>query len=147
MIGFKLSATGSNGFRFNSSAWTEGDLWVGKALKVIPKNPLKNAQGAVLQEIEAQFKKLGQIYFWNYIANFGLDLHLTVTGDFNFMYQFQASKSAEQIAAELLKIIEAQKEDMGDQVTLHLANCFKNFQLHVITNSTNDLKLKVDIDL
>jgi hypothetical protein len=63
------------------------------------------------------------------------------------MYQFQASKPADQIAVEFLKIIENQAEDMGDQVTLHLANCFKNFQLHVITNSTNNLKLIVNIDL
>jgi hypothetical protein len=147
MIGFELSATGSHGFTFSSSAWTEGDLWIGHALKAVPKNPLKKGQGVVLNAIEGQFKKLGQNMFWNYVINFGLDLHLTVKGDLNFMYQFQASKPAEQTARELLKIIEAQEEDMGDQVTIHFANCFRNFQLHVITRDTSNLKLVIDIDL
>ena len=147
MIGFKLNATGSHGFKFSSSAWTEGDIWIANALKAVPKSPLKKAQGAIVDGIEAQFKKLGQIMFWNHVANFGMDLHLTVKGDFSFMYQFQASKPADQIATELLKIIDAQSEDMGDQVTIHFANCFKNFQLHVITEDTNDLKLVINIDL
>ncbi len=147
MIGFDLKATGSHGFKFSSSAWTEGDIWIANALKVVPKSPLKKAQGVLVDGIEAQFKKLGQNMFWTYVAGFGLDLHLTVKGDFNFMYQFQASKPSEQIARELLKIIDAQDEDMGDQVTIHFANCFKNFQLHVITGDTNDLKLVIDIDL
>lgn len=147
MIGFELSATGSHRFKFHSSAWTEGDIWIANALKAVPKSPLKKAQGVLVDGIEAQFKKLGQIMFWSYVANFGMDLHLTVKGDFSFMYQFQASKSGDQIATELLKIINAQSEDMGDQVTIHFANCFKNFQLHVITEDTNDLKLVIDIDL
>jgi hypothetical protein len=147
MIGFDLSATGSHGFKFSSSAWTEGDIWIANALKAVPKNPLKKAQGALVEGIEAQFKKLGQNMFWSYVVNFGMDLHLTVKGDFSFMYQFQASKSSDQIARELLKIIDAQSEDMGDQVTIHFANCFKNFQLHVVTRDTSDLKLVIDIDL
>jgi hypothetical protein len=147
MIGFELNATGSHGFKFNSSAWTEGSIWIKNAFKVVPKNPLKQTQVGLVDAIEDQFKKLGQIMFWNYVIGFGMDLHLTVTGDFNFMYQFQASKPADQIARELLQIIAAQSEDMGDQVTIHFANCFKNFQLHVITRDTSDLKLIIDIDL
>lgn len=147
MIGFELSATGSHGFKFNSSAWTEGDIWIANALKVVPKNPLKKAQGALVDGIEAQFKKLGQNMFWTYVAGFGMDLHLTVKGDFSFMYQFQSSKSSDQIARELLQLIENQDEDMGDQVTIHFANCFKHFQLHVITGDTSNLKLVIDIDL
>jgi len=147
MIGFELNATGSHGFKFSSSAWTEGDIWIANALKAVPKNPLKKAQGALVEGIEAQFKKLGQNMFWTYVAGFGMDLHLTVKGDFNFMYKFQSSKSSDQIARELLQLIENQDEDMGDQVTIHFANCFKNFQLHVVTRDTNDLKLTIDIDL
>ena len=147
MIGFDLSATGSHGFTFSSSAWTEGDIWIANALKVVPKNPLKKVQGALVEGIEGQFKKIGQNMFWTYVINFGLDLHLTVKGDFSFMYKFQASKPSEQIARELLQIIEDQDEDMGDQVTIHFANCFKNFQLHVVTRNTNDLRLTIDIDL
>lgn len=147
MIGFKLDATGSQGFHFSSSAWTEGDIWIAHALKAVPKSPLKQGQGAIVNAIERQFNKLGQVMFWSYVINFGLDLHLTVKGDFNFMYQFQASKPSEQIARELLKIIEDQKEDMGDQVTIHFANCFKNFQIHVISGDTSNLKLVIDIDL
>lgn len=147
MIGFELSATGSHNFKFNSSSWTEGSLWIGHVFKVVPKNPLKSAQGALVKGIEAQFKKLGQAYFWNYVACFGMNLHLTVTGDFNFMYQFKSSKPAEQISVELLQIIAKQKEEMRDQVTLHFANCFKHFQLHVITKNTSNLKLIIDIDL
>lgn len=147
MIGFDLNATGSHGFKFSSSAWTEGDIWIANALKVVPKSPLKKAQGVLVDGIEAQFKKLGQNMFWSYVVNFGLDLHLTVKGDFSFMYQFQSSKPSDQIAREILKIIDDQSEDMGDQVTIHFANCFKNFQLHVVTRDTNDLKLVIDIDL
>ncbi len=147
MIGFELSARGSNGFKFNSSAWTEGDIWIANALKAVPKSPLKQAQGTIVDGIESQFKKLGQNMFWNYVVNFGLDLHLTVKGDFNFMYQFKASKSSDQIARELLQLISEQDEEMGDQVTIHFANCFKNFQLHVVMGNTNDLKLVIDIDL
>ena len=147
MIGFNLTATGSHGFNFSSGAWTEGDIWIANALKLVPKSPLKKAQGVLVEGIEGQFKKLGQNMFWTYVINFGLDLHLTVKGDFNFMYQFQSSKPAEQIARELLKIIDDQDEDMGDQVTIHFANCFKNFQLHVITENTSNLKLVIDIDL
>lgn len=147
MIGFELSARGSHGFKFSSSAWTEGDIWIANALKAVPKSPLKQAQGILVDGIEAQFKKLGQIMFWNYVVNFGMDLHLTVKGDFNFMYQFRSSKSSDQIARELLKLIGEQDEGMGDQVTIHFANCFKNFQLHVVTLDTSDLKLVIDIDL
>jgi hypothetical protein len=115
MIGFNLNATGSHGFNFGSSAWTEGDIWIAHALKLVPKNPLKSGQAALVKGIEGQFKKLGQNMFWTYVINFGMDLHLTVKGDFNFMYQFRASKPSEQIARELLQIIEDQEEDMGDQ--------------------------------
>lgn len=147
MIGFDLKATGSHNFKFSSSAWTEGDIWIANALKAVPKSPLKKAQGVLVDGIEAQFKKIGQNMFWTYVAGFGMDLHLTVKGDFNFMYKFKASKPSEQIARELLQLIEDQDEDMGDQVTIHFANCFKNFQLHVITEDTSDLKLVIDIDL
>jgi hypothetical protein len=147
MIGFKLNATGSHGFKFSSSAWTEGKIWIKHALKVVPKNPLKKAQTGLIDGIEDQFKKLGQIMFWNYVVNFGMDLHLTVKGDFSFMYQFRANKPPDQIATELMQKINEQKEDMGDQVTIHLANCFRNFQLHVIGADTSDLKLIVDISL
>lgn len=147
MIGFKLNATGSHGFKFSSSSWTEGSIWIKHALEVVPKNPLKTAQKGLIDGIEDQFKKLGQIMFWNYVVNFGMDLHLTVKGDFNFMYQFKADKPSDQIATELLQLIDNQDEKMGDQVTLHLANCFRNFQLHVINRNTSNLKLIVDIDL
>lgn len=147
MIGFELNATGSDGFKYHSGAWTEGSIWIKHALKAVPKSPLKSGQGQIINAIEGQFKKLGQSMFWSYVVNFGLDLHLTVKGDFNFMYQFQASKPADQIASELLKIIAGQKEDMGDQVTIHFANCFKHFQLHVVTGNTSNLKLVIDIDL
>lgn len=147
MIGFELEATGSHNFKFKSSAWTEGDIWIKNAFKVVPKNPLKSAQVGMVDAIEDQFKKLGQIMLWNYVFNFGMDLHLTMKGDFNFMYQFKANKPADQIAREFLKLLDEQKEAMRDQVTIHLANCFKNFQLHVVTENTNDLKLVVDIDL
>ena len=147
MIGFELSATGSDGFKFNSSALTEGDLRIGNALKVVPKNPLKKAQGALIKGIEGQFNKLGQTMFWTYVVNFGMNLHLTVKGDMNFMYQFKSSKPADQIARELLQLIEDQDEDMGDQVTIHFANCFKHFQLHVVTGNTSNLNLVINIDL
>lgn len=147
MIGFTLNATGSKGFTFSSRAWTEGDIWIANALKVVPKNPLKKTQGGLVDAIEGQFKKLGQAMFWNYVVNFGMDMHLTVKGDMNFMYLFQSSKPSEQIARELLQVIEDQDEDMGDQVTIHFANCFKHFQLHVITGNTNDLRLVIDINL
>lgn len=146
MIGFKLSATGSHGFNLKSEAWSEGDIWIGQALNAV-KSPLKKGQEMAIEAIEGEFKKIGQNMFWTYVINFGMNLHLIVKGDLNFMYRFQASKPADQIARELLKKIDDQNEQMGDQVTLHFANCFKNFQLHVVTRDTNDLKLIIDINL
>jgi hypothetical protein len=35
------------------------------------RKPFKKAQGALVEGIEAQFKKLGQNMFWSYVVNFG----------------------------------------------------------------------------
>lgn len=147
MIGFDINARGSYGFKWSRGAWTEGKMWLGEALKIIPRSPENKGSKHILKGIEKQFEKLGKIYFWNYVVNCGLDLHLTVKGDMNFMYQFQSNKPSDQIAREFLEILKRQKEEMGSTVMLYLGSCFRDFQLHVFNKNLNGLSLVVDIDL
>lgn len=147
MIGFEINATGSHGFKWAGGAWTEGSLWLAKtALKAVPRSPENKGSAVLVDGIEAQFSQLKDVMM-NKIASLGLNLHLTVTGDFNFMYQFQSGKRSSQTLNELLQIIANQEEDMGDQVALQFCRCLLDFRLHVVTRNLSDLKLKMNIDL
>lgn len=113
MIGFKINANGSYNFRWSDRGWTEGKLWVSYAVDQIAKR--RNLpQGAgwvydldleMLKTIEKQFENLSEIVFWNDIVSCELDLHLTVKGDMNFMYQFKSKKPRGQIAIEFLVLL------------------------------------------
>ncbi len=146
MIGFKISARGSMGFKWDRGAWTEGSLWLAKgAIKLIPKSPESKGSAQTIDLIEEQFAKIKDAMFSD-VANLGIDLHLSVTGDFKFMYQFQPGRSGTQTAADLLHILSKQKEDMRDQVMIYFCRCLLDFRLHCLP-TTDDLSLKVDIDL
>lgn len=150
MIGFDIKATGSGDFHWHRGTWTEGSLWLAKAaFTVMPKCPECKGSKAAVTAIEKGFKRIKNNMFKN-VAGLGMDLHLTVTGDFNFMYQFLSSKSEYQTAEELLELIAGQKEDLGDQVMIYFCKCILDFQLHTITEGIyNDDKLwlNVEIDL
>lgn len=150
MIGFDINAWGSHDFHWHRGAWTEGSLWLAKAaFMAVPKSPENKASKAEVKLIEQAFNRIKDSMFKD-ISNLGINMHLNVTGDFNFMYQFQSSKSGFQTAQELLYLIAGQKEDMGDQVMIYFCKCILDFRLNVIMDDVagvDNLWLRVDIHL
>ena len=62
-IGFDLEATGSNGYRRSSGAWTEGSLIALKLAMSAPKvNPpgMGGTRRGILDSIEASFSKIAK---------------------------------------------------------------------------------------
>lgn len=147
MVGFQIVANGSYDFQWSRGAWTEGDLWFLKAvMKTIPKDPWLKGNKSTIDVIEKGFANIKDALV-NQIGNIGLNMHLTVTNDFNFMYKFEAMKNGRQTTYELLQILADQKNDMNDQVMIYFCQCLKDFQFHVFTKKSNNLQLRVDIDL
>lgn len=98
MIGFEMDANGSDNFTWHGEAWTEGSLWMAKmAIDKLSKNPVSKASESVIDLVEGEFAKIKNSMFQK-VANLSMNLHLTVTGSFNFMYYFRASKSGTQTA-------------------------------------------------
>ncbi len=148
MIGFKLKAEGSNGFRYSRSLWTEGSMI---ALKIALSLPKVNPSGrggfnrGVIRSIEASFNKIAKSLF-NNICSDGLNFTLFVTGDMKFKYVFDYSKKPDQIKSEFLHLLASTGEEIGDQVLIHLCRSIEFFFMHNI-EKTGRLILNVDIDL
>jgi hypothetical protein len=148
VIGFEIKAEGSNGFRRSSGAWTEGSLI---ALKVVLSLPKVNPPGqgglkrGILDSIEASFGKIAKALLRNICAD-GMNFTLFMTGDINFKYFFDYSKSADQIESEFLHLLANDQEELGDQVMIHICRTIQDFILHNFDNN-GPLILTIDVDL
>lgn len=148
MIGFEMEATGSNGFKRSSSAWTEGSLI---ALKVAMSIPKVNAPGmgktnrGVLDSIEASFGRIAKNLLHN-VCSDGMNFTLFLTGDIKLKFFFDYSKSGDQLEGEFLKALAGSQEELGDQVMIHLCRTIQDFML-LNFDKNGELILKIDIDL
>jgi hypothetical protein len=130
MIGFKMKAHGTNGFKQKRSAWTEGSMMALKVLatigSVIGKDKQGGGQRGALSSIEANFKRIADQMFASMCAQ-GLDFTLFVTGDINFKFFFDSSKRANQIQSELYNLFKSQVEEIGDQVMIYFCRIVNDF--------------------
>jgi hypothetical protein len=149
MIGFELSATGSNGFRHKSGAWTEGSL---VALKIVLSAPKVNPPGfggtrrGMIGSIEASFAKIADALL-NRVCSMGADFILFVTGDMKFKYVFDSAKSSDQVRSEFLHAIASTREEIGDQVMIHICRAIELFIMHNFDRMGEKLILNMEIDL
>src|SRR5262245_61863011 len=127
MNGFSIYAHDSGNFVWFNRSWTEGDIWLAKAALHVQHNPSADA----IDLIEDQFKNIKNALLKG-IAHLGMDLTLLVTGDFNFIYQFQAGKMGRPVALELLHLISQQEEEMGDVVMMYFCKCLIDYQLYAV---------------
>ena len=149
MIGFEMSATGSNGFRRKSGAWTEGSMIALKILVSAPKvNPpgMGGGRRGTIGSIEASFGKIAETLL-DQVCGFGLNFTLFLTGDIRLRHHFDYSKSTAQVKSEFLNALASVHGKIGDQVMIHLCRTIKDFLTLNITNRRDTLVLTVDIDL
>lgn len=151
-IGFDLEATGSNGFRRSSGAWTEGSLI---ALKVAMSVPKVNPPGrggmnrGILNSIEANFSKIAKNLLHS-VCSMGVPFTLFMKGDIKFKYVFESGKSADQVELEFLHMLAVATDDddgVGDQVMIHICRTIQDFITQNISNLNDKLILTIDIDL
>ena len=77
----------------------------------------------------------------------GVDFTLFVTGDMQFKYVFESSKSGDQIRSEFLHAIASTEEEIGDQVMIHMCRTIEHFILHNVRHIGEQLILNMEIDL
>jgi hypothetical protein len=149
-IGFDLEATGSNGYRRSSGAWTEGSL---VALKIAMSAPKVNPPGmggtrrGMLDSIEASFSKIAKALLGR-VCSMGVNFTLFMKGDLKFKYVFESSKSADQVESEFLHLLaNASGGGVGDQVMIHICRTIEEFITYNISDLDDGLILSIDIDL
>ena len=148
MIGFEMEATGSNGFRRKSGAWTEGSM-IG--LKIILSAPVVNPPGtsparpSMIGSIEASFSKIAKSLL-DRVCAMGKNFTLFLTGDISLRHHFDYSKSSSQVKSEFLHALATAHGEIGDQVMIHLCRTIEDFIIMNLT-SNDKLTLTVDIDL
>jgi len=148
MIGFELEATGSNGFRHSSSAWSEGSLIALKVVLSLPKaNPsgMGGARRGMLDSIESSFSSIAKSMMDKICAD-GVNFTLFVKGDMNFKYYFDYSKSSDEIKTEFLRHLGKAEGGVGDQVLIHFCRTINDF-FTANFSSNGPLILNIDIDL
>jgi hypothetical protein len=148
-IGFDLKATGSNGFRHESGAWTEGSL---VALKIVMSTPKVNVPGSggtnrgIIGSIEASFSRIAKSLL-SRVCSMGANFTLFMKGDINFKYVFESGKSSSQTESEFLHMLAGATDGgIGDQVMIHLCRTIEAFVIMNLT-SNDKLILTIDIDL
>ena len=149
-IGFDLEATGSNGYRRRSGAWTEGSLIALKLAMSAPKvNPpgMGGTRRGILDSIEASFGRIAKSLLRN-VCSMSADFTLFMKGDLKFKYVFESGKSADQVESEFLHLLaNASDGGIGDQVMIHICRTIEEFITHNISNLNDELLLTIDIDL
>jgi hypothetical protein len=149
-IGFDLEATGSNGYRRSSGAWSEGSLISLKIIMSVPKaNPpgMGGTRRGILGSIEASFSKIAKNLL-SRVCSMGVDFTLFMKGDIKFKYVFESGKSADQVESEFLNLLaNASDGGVGDQVMIHICRTIEEFMTLNISNLNDDLVLTIDLDL
>jgi hypothetical protein len=149
-IGFDLEATGSNGYRRSSGAWTEGSLIALKLAMSAPKvNPpgMGGMRRGMLDSIEASFSKIAKSLLAR-VCGTGVGFTLFMTGDLKFKYVFESAKSADQTESEFLHLLaNASDGGVGDQVMIHICRTIEEFITYNVSNLNDALILTIDIDL
>jgi hypothetical protein len=100
----------------------------------------------MIGSIEASFAKIADALL-NRVCAMGADFTSFVTGDMKFKYVFDISKSSDQIRSELLHAIASTREEIGDQVIIHICKAIEMFILHNFDRTGEKLILNMEIDL
>ncbi len=148
MIGFEMSAFGSNGFKRKSSAWTEGSMTSLKFAASLPKvNPSFSGGGnrSMISQVEASFGRIRATLLSEVCAG-GLSFGLVLTRNIKLKYYFDESKSGEQTQSEFLGVLAGAKGSIGDQVMIHLCRTLQDFKLHSLMKSGPHF-VTIDVDL
>lgn len=149
MIGFEMTAEGSNGFRQKRGAWTEGSMMSIKALltigSIVNKDQQHGLQRGVVSQIEAQFKKIADSMFSS-ICSMGIAFTLFVKGDIRFKYYFDPTKGSDEIQRELLFLFKSTEKEIGSQVMIYFCRIIQDF-VRDNFDSNDDLILTINIDL
>jgi hypothetical protein len=130
MIGFSIYAHDNSDFAWYNSFGTEGDSWLTKKALEVARHPQRNPSVGAIDLIDNQFQRVKNALLRT-IAYIDMDLTLFVTGDFNFIYQFQAGKTGRPVAEELLHLIAQQEKDMGDDVMMFFCGCLLDYHYYV----------------
>ena len=148
MIGFEMTAQGSNRFHRSSGAWTEGSMIGLKFALSLPKvNPpgIGGGRRDILSAVESSFGKI-KAALLNAVCSGGVNFRLFITRDIKVNYFFDYSKTSTQIQQEFLHLLAKSEKEIGDQVMIHLCRTIQDFTLHNF-NKKGSLLLKIDVDL
>jgi hypothetical protein len=149
VIGFELTANGSNNFKQKRGGWTEGSMMALKILataaSLANRDKMGGAQRGALSSIETSFKKIADAKF-NSVCSMGLDFTLFLKRDIKLKYHFNSSKTMEETQSEFLHLISAQEAEMGDQVMIAMCTIIEDFTL-MNFDSNDTLILTIDVDL
>ena len=170
MIGFKLTAKGvvseantqiSERFQFEEEKWTEGDMTILRAAQIasglVRTNPANapslvttpsRMQGGIFGAVpEKHFAKIKQAKL-EQVCALNWDCTLWVSGDFLFTFPFQPHDNAGNRFQRLISLIKVQKEDMGDQVLISVADAILGFATWCVSKHVREAcGLAVEIDL
>jgi len=148
MIGFEMKASGSNGFKRSSGAWSEGSMIALKFVMSLPKvNPpgMGKTRRGMISAIESSFGKIKAILLRD-VCSSGNNFTLFLTRDIKLKYFFDYSKKPERVQREFLHLLAKSEGEIGDQVMMHICRTIQDFQMHNITKN-GDLTLTIDVDL
>jgi hypothetical protein len=149
MIGFRLTANGSGGFRQTKEAWSEGSMMalhlIATGASLANKDGMHTGERGVISQIEASFSKIAKIRFEKVCAC-GVNFTLFMKRDIAFKYYFDASKSSAQIQSELYNKFAAATGEVGDQVMINFCTLIDDF-LTLNFSSNAPLILTIDVDL
>lgn len=148
MIGFNLTADGSNGFRRKSGAWSEGSLIALKLVMSLPKvNPsgMGGQRRSVLGAIESSFSSIAKSKLDSVCAQ-GANFTLFMKGDRSFKFFFDYSKSSDELKTAFLRHLGGSDGEIGDQVMIQVCQTILDFQT-LNFDSNDSLILTIDLDL
>ena len=148
MIGFEMSAIGSNGFKRKSSAWSEGSMTSLKFAASLPKvNPSFSGGGSrsMIGQIESSFGEMRAALLSQVCAS-SVSYSLLLTRNIKLKYYFDSAKSGDQTQSEFMNALAGAKRSIGDQVMIHLCRTMQDFIMHNLTNSGPHF-LTIDVDL
>ena len=152
MLGFRIWASSNTSFsKKEQESWTEGDFWIANALEVLNAVPgaAESVPGALIDGagtqipgpddvVNAAFGKLldGAL---NAVASIDLKMMLTIEGqDSTFfhchLFDPETLGGVAMVRfwlAELKRVGKIYRQDLGDQVMIHICRIVRAFRMHL----------------
>ena len=151
MIGFELSATSNAGFQRNYSSWTEGSMWLVKGFKTASGLPspidlaLEEGVSAMLPGIEDLIEPAFRHILRGYLiklAGIGHEIGVSIYGEeesYSTYYVFDPEAGGRTMVQQFLQHLrwasDAYRQELGDQVMIHLCKTITDFDDHLAVNT------------